>query len=139
VIVQYQCNSNCLDCGFSLTQTTVCSQCNPFYERETNCIYCANGYFEKADPLHRCVKCYSNCKQCRGPGQYDCTTCFNKFSLTDFTFASLCIDKIVADYQGIINSYSCPGAPSRTQLNANANCSTCLNSATNYYKDPNCI
>ena len=45
IIVQYQCSSNCLNCGFSLTQTTACSQCKPFYELSTNCIFCANGYY----------------------------------------------------------------------------------------------
>jgi hypothetical protein len=94
-----------------------------------------------ADPLkNRCVKCYSQCKQCHGPTQYDCTECFNKFVLADLTFNSSCVDAIVAQYSGTAHNITCPGAPNNGEVTANANCAACLDSPNPaLYKDSNCV
>ena len=95
VIVQYQCSQNCLDCSFSLTQTVSCRRCEAFFDRQKNCLTCANGFFLLHGQTNRCVKCYSNCKQCHGPSSYQCIECFNRFGLIDYSFHTRCIDSIV--------------------------------------------
>jgi predicted amidophosphoribosyltransferase len=57
----------------------------------------------------------------------------------DYTFVSLCIDKIVAEYRGVANNIACPNAPSQTLVLSNPNCSACLRGASNVYTDANCI
>jgi hypothetical protein len=51
----------------------------PFFSLANSCKTCANGFYLKNGTI--CVKCYSNCKQCRGPEINDCTSCLAQFTL----------------------------------------------------------
>ena len=141
VIIQYQCNKNCLVCSFSLSQTSTCDRCEAFYSMDKNCLSCANGFFEVVDVVSsRCLKCYSNCKQCQGPSQYDCIACFSNFGLIDYAFHRLCIDKVASQYRKQPVMAVCLTSPSLSEVSLNSNCSACLGSTSNnIYKESTCI
>ncbi len=143
-VVQYQCSKNCLDCSFSLAQSSSCKACLPFYRTDTNCLTCANGFFEAVNgSRNRCVKCYANCKQCMGASNFHCLECFSNFEIKDLAFNTPCINQVVTNYRSkteyLPSPGRCPSPPSLQELASKSNCLACLSASQAIYSDPNCI
>ncbi|CAD8214206.1 unnamed protein product [Paramecium octaurelia] len=75
-------DGECAKCSDGQCQTCTrdyyeCTSCKPITNRSlfnTQCI-CKQGYFETGQPDQICQKCHSDCYNCKGPYNNDCTEC----------------------------------------------------------------
>ena len=91
----------CADCNSALN---TCSSCRSFFDINSNCQYCPNGYFNKkywekdktvdgiiipstktTEP-DMCVKCHVTCKQCNGESLSNCKDCYSGFVIKDVIY-----------------------------------------------------
>lgn len=108
-----------------------------------NCKTCSNGYYLRDNSV--CVKCYSNCKQCKGPALTECTDCLSQFALSDYIYSKECISCIYGFYNGKNRNCNsaCPpniyNSLSAAQIDYNLNCTACMKADANQiYSSPNC-
>ena len=76
IYVDIPCPILCLNCTGS-----VCTNLTLFAQQDVNfVISCKDGFFSDIDN-GRCSLCHYSCLTCKGAGPYNCTTCFEFYSL----------------------------------------------------------
>ena len=79
-----KCISNCVQCN-RLDQCQKCNSSNNFYINGTSCIkHCFGNTFLNEDK-NGCNTCNKFCAKCKGPGQDQCTACWNDLVLNKVT------------------------------------------------------